>query len=151
MDRSVGRRVSHFFWGGGGRTVTLTPGLSSRIIMFWTHLLYVIFEIWISKCLCGYILNRRVSHFVLESLWPWPLVSVLKDHKMVYQALSKSFSTNVSQLDLFLCGICLVTVTCLVSANTLHKLGFLTLKAPRKKCIWKCRLLKSSAANNCLT
>ena len=26
----------------------------------------------------------------------------------------------------------------------------LTLKAPRKKCIWKCRLLKSSAANNCL-
>ena len=27
----------------------------------------------------------------------------------------------------------------------------LTLKAPRKKCIWKCRLLKSSAANNCLT
>ena len=27
----------------------------------------------------------------------------------------------------------------------------LTLKAPRKKCIWKCGLLKSSAANNCLT
>ena len=27
----------------------------------------------------------------------------------------------------------------------------LTLKAPRKNCIWKCRLLKSSAANNCLT
>ena len=27
----------------------------------------------------------------------------------------------------------------------------LTLKAPRKKCIWKCLLLKSSAANNCLT
>ena len=27
----------------------------------------------------------------------------------------------------------------------------LTLKAPRKKCIWKCRLLKLSAANNCLT
>ena len=26
----------------------------------------------------------------------------------------------------------------------------LTLKAPRKKCIWKCHLLKSSAANNCL-
>ena len=26
----------------------------------------------------------------------------------------------------------------------------LTLKAPREKCIWKCRLLKSSAANNCL-
>ena len=26
----------------------------------------------------------------------------------------------------------------------------LTLKVPRKKCIWKCRLLKSSAANNCL-
>ena len=26
----------------------------------------------------------------------------------------------------------------------------LNLKAPRKKCIWKCRLLKSSAANNCL-
>ena len=24
----------------------------------------------------------------------------------------------------------------------------LTLKAPRKQCIWKCRLLKSSAANN---
>ena len=27
----------------------------------------------------------------------------------------------------------------------------LTLKAPRKKCIWKCCLPKSSAANNCLT
>ena len=27
----------------------------------------------------------------------------------------------------------------------------LNLKAPRKKCIWKCRLLKSSTANNCLT
>ena len=27
----------------------------------------------------------------------------------------------------------------------------LTLKSPRKKCIEKCRLLKSSAANNCLT
>ena len=27
----------------------------------------------------------------------------------------------------------------------------LTLKAPRIKCIWKCRLLKSSAANNCIT
>ena len=27
----------------------------------------------------------------------------------------------------------------------------LTLKAPRKKCIWKCRLLKSSVANICLT
>ena len=27
----------------------------------------------------------------------------------------------------------------------------LTLKAPRKKCIWKCRLPKSSTANNCLT
>ena len=26
----------------------------------------------------------------------------------------------------------------------------LTLKASRKKCIWKCRLLKSSNANNCL-
>ena len=28
---------------------------------------------------------------------------------------------------------------------------FSTFKVPRKKCIWKCRLLKSSAANNCLT
>ena len=27
----------------------------------------------------------------------------------------------------------------------------LTLKAPKKKCIWKCPLLKSSASNNCLT
>ena len=27
--------------------------------------------------------------------------------------------------------------------------GKLILKAPRKKCIRKCRLLKSSAANNC--
>ena len=27
----------------------------------------------------------------------------------------------------------------------------LTLKVPRKKCIQKCCLLKSSAANNCLT
>ena len=34
---------------------------------------------------------------------------------------------------------------CLVWANYL-----LSLKAPRKKCIWKCRLLKSSAANKCL-
>ena len=29
-------------------------------------------------------------------------------------------------------------------------LKLITLKAPRKKCIWKCRLLKSAVANNCL-
>ena len=29
-------------------------------------------------------------------------------------------------------------------------LNYVTLKGPRKKCISKCRLLKSSAANNCL-
>ena len=32
----------------------------------------------------------------------------------------------------------------------LHKNLLLTLKVPGNKCIWKCRLLKSSAANNCL-
>ena len=39
------------------------------------------------------------------------------------------------------------------SIYSVFKTGYimLTLKAPRKKCIWKCRLLKSSAANNCLT
>ena len=30
------------------------------------------------------------------------------------------------------------------------KTNCLYLKAPRRKCIWKCLLLKSSAANNCL-
>ena len=40
----------------------------------------------------------------------------------------------------------------LLSQRHLHcSIYLLTLKAPRKKCIWKCRLLKSSAANSCLT
>ena len=67
------------------------------------------------------------------------------DRRMERQTGCKQYTHPLN----YVCGGYGDVIICLLkSLKLLHRL---TLKAPRKKCISKCRLLKSSAANNCLT
>ena len=93
--------------------------------------------------------DKKKSLYLVEHKAHEKFVTILtKYEKQLPKCAIVNFSGTYEELEKYISmGFYIVVY----GKYNMHLLTSLTLEAPRKKCIWKCCLLKSSAANNCLT